>query len=223
MGHRMILAKMEEMGRRAGMRLVGDPTRGYLANLDLDDYKKYFRQFMPERMRGRDFIAKFGATADAATRVDQDVEYAVQGATDHHVHEAQRVRNFVTFLEQAGQMAPHSAERGVTLDKAGHLMYASHVSYTRDALLGADEADVLVDLVRRNEREGFYGAKITGGGSGGTVAVLANVGERVDAAVGKIVEEYRTRTGRDAEVFGRSSPGAWEVGTEVVMIGESGI
>ena len=60
MGHRMILAKMDEMGRRAGMRLVGDPTRGYLANLDLDDYKKFFRQFMPERMRGRDFIAKFG-------------------------------------------------------------------------------------------------------------------------------------------------------------------
>lgn len=220
MGHRMILGKMEEMGRRAGMRLVGDPTRGYLANLDLDDYKKYFRQFMPERMRGRDFIVKFGATADAATRVDPDAEYAVQGATDHHVHEAQRVRNFVTFLEQAGQMAPHSAERGVTLDKAGHLMYASHVSYTRDALLGADEADVLVDLVRRDEREGFYGAKITGGGSGGTVAVLANTGDRVDAAVAKIVEEYRARTGREAEVFGGSSAGAWEVGTEVVELAE---
>jgi L-arabinokinase len=218
MGHRMILGKMDEMGRRAGMRLVGDPTRGYLANLDLDDYKKYFRQFMPERMRGRDFIAKFGATADAATRVDPDAEYAVRGATDHHVHEAQRVRNFVTFLEQAGQMPPHSAERGVTLDKAGHLMYASHVSYTRDALLGADEADVLVDLVRRDEREGFYGAKITGGGSGGTVAVLANTGDRVDAAVARIVGEYRARAGRDAEVFGGSSPGAWEVGTEVVEL-----
>jgi L-arabinokinase len=221
MGHRMILAKMDEMGRRAGLRLVGDPTRGYLANLDLDDYKKFFRQFMPERMRGRGFIAKYSVTSDAATRVDPDAEYAVRGATDHHVHEAQRVRNFVTFLEQAGAMPPHSPERGLTLDKAGHLMYASHVSYTRDALLGADEADVLVELVRSNEREGFYGAKITGGGSGGTVAVLANTGERTDAAVARIVEEYRQRTGRVAEVFGASSPGAWEVGTEVVGLAHS--
>jgi galactokinase len=220
MGHRMILAKMQEMGRRAGMRMVGDPTRGYLANLALDDYKKFFRQFLPENVRGREFLAKYGRTLDTATAVDPDAEYAVQRATDHHVHEAQRVRNFVAFLEQAAQLPPHSAERGLALDKAGHLMYASHVSYTRDAMLGADEADVLVDLVRRHEREGLYGAKITGGGSGGTVAVLANAGERVDAAVAEITAEYGRRTGRTAEVFGASSPGAWEVGTAVVRVTE---
>jgi L-arabinokinase len=216
MGHRMILAKMEEMGRRRGLRLVGDPMRGYLANLALDDYKQLFRSSLPEKMKGGDFLAKFGGTIDTATTVEPDTEYAVQSATDHHVHEAQRVRNFVEFLERAGTLEPHTAERGITLDKAGHLMYASHVSYTRDALLGADEADVLVDLVRRNERAGLYGAKITGGGSGGTVAVLANVGERVDAAIGEIVAEYGRQTGRTAEVFGASSPGAWEVGTELV-------
>src|SRR5207237_649536 len=32
MGHRMILAKMEEMGRAAGMRQVADPMPGYPAN-----------------------------------------------------------------------------------------------------------------------------------------------------------------------------------------------
>jgi L-arabinokinase len=79
---------------------------------------------------------------------------------------------------------------------------------------------VLVDLVRRNERAGLYGAKITGGGSGGTVAVLANAGERVDAAIGEICAEYRQCTGRTPEVFGASSPGAWEVGTELVDLRE---
>jgi L-arabinokinase len=220
MGHRMILAKMEEVGRRRGLRLVGDPMRGYLANLGLDDYKQLFRSSLPERMTGSDFLAKFGGTIDTATSVEPDTEYPVQSATDHHVHEAQRVRNFVEFLERAAGLEPHTAERGVTLDKAGHLMYASHVSYTRDALLGADEADVLVDLVRRNERAGLYGAKITGGGRGGTVAVLANTGERVDTAVGEIVAEYGQRTGRAAEIFGASSPGAWEVGTAVVEFTE---
>jgi L-arabinokinase len=214
----MILAKMDEMGRRAGMRLVGDPTKGYLANLALDDYKKFFRQFLPERMLGSDFLAKFGATVDTATAVEADVGYAVQFATDHHVHEAQRVRNFVTFLERAAAMPPGDPARGLTLDKAGHLMYASHISYTRDAQLGADEADVLVELVRQNERAGLYGAKITGGGQGGTVAVLANVGERADAAIAEICATYERQTGKKAEVFWGTSEGAWAVGTAVVSL-----
>jgi L-arabinokinase len=148
------------------------------------------------------------------------VEYAVRPATDHHVHEAQRVRNFVQFIEEASAMPPHSGERGRTLDKAGHLMYASHVSYTRDAMLGADECDLLVELVRKNERMGFYGAKITGGGQGGTVAVLANDDERAREGIGAIVEEYEKRTGKKAEVFWGSSEGAWEAGSELVTNNE---
>src|SRR5688500_11208451 len=177
MGLNMILSQVDAMGRVAGMKLTGDPMKGYLANLSLEDYKHYFRDFLPDSMRGSEFIEKHGSTVDTATRVEPDVEYAVRPATDHHVHEAQRVRNFVQFVEEANALPPGSGERGRTLDKAGHLMYASHVSYTRDAMLGADECDLLVELVRKNERMGFYGAKITGGGLGGTVAVLANDNE----------------------------------------------
>jgi galactokinase len=216
MGHRMILAKMEDMGRAAGMRLIADPMHGYLANLALDDYKKYFRHYLPVETSGAGFIAKFKTTIDTATAVDPQVMYNVQGATDHHVHEAQRVKNFVGFLEQAAALPPNSAERGNVLDKAGHLMYASHVSYTRDALLGAPEADLLVDLVRRNERAGLYGAKITGGGSGGTVAVLANQSENADTAIARIAAEYQRQTGKTPEIFWGTSPGAWEVGTSLV-------
>jgi L-arabinokinase len=183
MGHRLILAKMEEMGRRAGMRLVGDPTKGYLANLALDDYKKFFRQFLPSRCAAR---ISWPSSARRSTRRRPSRRTWITPFSSPPittVHEAQRVRNFVTFLERAAAMGPGSPERGLTLDKAGHLMYASHISYTRDAQLGADEADVLVDLVRRNEHAGLYGAKITGGGQGGTVAVLANEGERVHAAI----------------------------------------
>jgi L-arabinokinase len=94
-------------------------------------------------------------------------------------------------------------------------MYASHVSYTRDAQLGADECDVLVDLVRRRERDGYYGAKVTGGGQGGTVAVLCNAGPRTDAGLGELMEEYRRRTGRAAQLIDGTSAGAWEGGTWV--------
>jgi len=221
MGHRIILSKMAEMGRAAGRELIADPMHGYLANLPLEDYKTYFRPFLPEQIRGDEYLARYGPTVDTATAVEAGETYAVRSATDHHVHEARRVVNFVQFLEEASRQTPHTAERSRTLDKAGHLMYGSHVAYTRDALLGADEADLLVDLVRQHERGGLYGAKITGGGLGGTVAVLANVSPQADEAIAEIARIYQERTGKTPEVFWGSSPGAWEVGTEVTGVGRS--
>ena len=60
----------------------------------------------------------------------------------------------------------------------GELMFASHASYSACGL-GSDGTDLLVELVRQVGRAGgLFGAKITGGGSGGTVAILG----RADAA-----------------------------------------
>jgi galactokinase len=213
MGHRIILEKMRQMGAAAGSPLVADPMRGYLANLDANDYKRLFRPYLPETMKGADFLARYGPTIDTATAVQPDEEYHVLAATDHHVLEAQRVREFVRYLEEAAAQPPGTREQGAPLDKAGHLMYASHVSYTNKAMLGADECDLLVDLVRRHEPAGLYGAKITGGGSGGTVAVLADEGEKADAAIAAIMKTYQQRTGHVPEAFLGSSPGAWEVGS----------
>ena len=56
----------------------------------------------------------------------------------------------------------------------------------------AEECDLLVDLARRRERAAIYGAKITGGGSGGTVAILCNIGEKTDTAIEQILEEYHS-------------------------------
>lgn len=216
MGHRIILEKMREMGLAAGTTLVADPMHGYLANLDADDYKRLFRPFLPVNILGSEFLATYGPTLDTATTVDPAVSYHVQSATDHHVLEARRVKHFVQCLEAAAKLPIGDKARKIELDKAGHLMYGSHISYTKDALLGAPECDLLVDLVRKREGRGFYGAKITGGGSGGTVAVLANIGPTVDAAVQEIMAEYTKQTGLKPEAFLGDSPGAWAVGTVLI-------
>jgi galactokinase len=216
MGHAMILAKMREMGQAVGRTLEGDPMNGYLANLDPDDYKRFFRPYLPEQMPGQEFLARYGSTIDRATKVDPSASYHVQRATDHHVLEAKRVRGFVSFLEGAQAPPENSEERNNLLNKAGHLMYASHMSYTNDALLGADECDLLVQMVREREFAGLYGAKITGGGGGGTVAVLCDVGPEADAAIAAIMAEYQRRTGNQPRAFLASSPGAWQVGTATV-------
>jgi len=218
MGHRIILEKMRDLGRAAGATLESDPMRGYLANLQPDDFKKFFRPLLPERLDGKSFLAIYGPIDHTVAPVDPDETYHVLQATDHHVLEAMRVRNFVHHLETAAAMPRDSFQRKLPLDKAGHLMYASHLSYTNDALLGADECDALVQSVRNRESDGFYGAKITAAGCGGTIAVLADIGSQTDAALAEIMSGYEKQTGRKPEAFLGSSPGAWEVGTGLISI-----
>jgi galactokinase len=214
MGHRIIFEKMRQLSADVGREMIGDPMRGYLANLDPDDYKAFFRPSLPRGMSGRDFLDRYGQTIDPVTVVEPDVEYAIQQATDHHVLEARRVRRFATFIEQA--QVSDSPQRGSPLERAGHLMYASHQSYMMDAMLGAPECDLLVRLFRQHERAGFYGARITGGGSGGTIAILANCSPKVDDAVGEIMAHYERETDRQPALLAGSSPGAWHAGTATV-------
>ena len=214
-GHAIILHQMRELGAAAGATLTGDPMRGYLANLDPDDYKKLFRPHVPEQITGRAFLDRFGPPLDGAVVVDSQRVYLVQHATDHHVLEARRVRRFVESIEAASAL-PVGPQRKLQLDRAGHLMYASHQSYTMDAMLGEPDCDALVAAVRSREYAGFYGAKITGVGRGGAVAVLADDTDRMRESVGEIIEEHRAKSGRTASAIFGSSIGAWGVGTAIV-------
>jgi L-arabinokinase len=217
MGHRIILAEMQRRGLTDGQAPGYDPMRGYLANLDPYDYRRLFRQAIPEEIMGRLFLSHYGGTIDRATRVDAEGMYQVRLATEHHVFEAARVRSFAAALEDAASIADHSAaqlsERKGLLERAGKLMYESHQSYGCNALLGAAECDVLVELARGYGEQGIYGAKITGGGSGGTVAILCDDGQTTDDALAEIMTQYKKATGINPEIFGGSSPGAWQLGT----------
>ena len=212
MGHRIILESIRAIGRKMNRELIADPMRGYLANLDPDDYKSLFRVSVPEALGGRDFVEQFGVSNDPVVTIDPDTIYQPRHATDHHVLESRRVRRFVEFLELAQRST--GTRRTRELDRAGHLMYGSHQSYELDAMLGSPECDVLVKAVRSRERSGLYGARITGGGSGGTVAVLADASPSADAALAEIVDAYQKQTGLTAQLFTASSDGAWLTQTE---------
>jgi L-arabinokinase len=68
-----------------------------------------------------------------------------------------------------------------------------------------------VRLVREvGPARGLYGAKITGGGSGGTVAVLGRRNAGVEVA--KVAAEYTERAAVPSLVLGGSSPGACRFG-----------
>jgi L-arabinokinase len=98
-------------------------------------------------------------------------------------------------------------------------MYQSHASYS-DCGLGHDATDRIVELARHaGPDKGIYGAKITGGGSGGTVAILG----RSDAqpAIDSILEKYTSETTYRPYVFSGTSDGAVEFGVQRAKVDES--
>src|SRR5262249_40060113 len=146
---------------------------GFLANVGGAELDRHLGA-LPDELRGSEFLARFGATTDPLTRVDPERSFPVRAATAHPIHEHERVQRFADLLRS--ELTP------AALSELGRLMFESHASYSACGL-GSPGTDRLVDLVRElGPDHGLYGAKITGGGSGGTVAVLARKGS--DDAVG---------------------------------------
>lgn len=202
------------VGAFMGLRMIqelnnvaGHTYNGYLANVPPSEWEQRYRAQVPETISGAAFLDRYGSTTDTVTRVDPERVYAVRQSTAHPIYEHHRVRLFRALLETWPAATDGAAERAGLL---GELMYQSHASYSACGL-GSDGTDRLVELARQAGPEaGIYGAKITGGGSGGTVAVLAWSGAA--AQIQQIAEQYQTETGRSAAIIGGSSPGAAAVG-----------
>jgi galactokinase len=209
MGYR-ILASLAGLrvtaGEREGHVQIDDPRwGGYLANVGGKAFRR-FEDDIPEALAGATFLARYDGTTDLVTTVDPARRYAIRTPTAHPIYEHERVTEWARLLTA-------STHGATVLDAArlGALMYESHASYSACGL-GSDGTDRLVSLARTaGSARGIYGAKITGGGSGGTVALLA------DASAGDTVRaiacEYADETGRDAYVFEGTSPGAARIGT----------
>ena len=180
---------------------------GYLANISPAEFEQRFKARLPEQMRGDEFLTTYRGTTDKVTRVDASRMYPVRQATAHPVYEQTRVERFAALL---GALAA----RPSAASELGQLMYESHDSYGACGL-GSDATDRLVAMVREaGPKCGLFGAKITGGGSGGTVAVLGTID--AEAIVRQIAERYSTETGRETDVFIESGPGAAEYGVKYV-------
>jgi L-arabinokinase len=208
MGYRVIAALAGlrvERGEREGHVRVEDPRwHGYLANIGSKAFGE-FAPHLPETIEGGAFLDRYEGTTDIVTRVDPSRRYAVRTPTEHPVHEHERV------TEWARQLGGVEAGAGtVDAGRLGELMYESHASYSACGL-GSAGTDRIVQLARdAGPARGIHGAKITGGGSGGTVALLCDA--TAGDAVRTIAAQYAGETGRRAHVFEGSSPGAARVG-----------
>jgi galactokinase len=200
MGYRMIC-------EREGLDIVLDagssiPRRtdarwnGYLSNLAPSDFRAGYERWLPEALPGEEFLARYGEHADPFTTVHPGREYPVRAAVRYAIEENFRVRTVSSLLKSAARSGSETQ-----LHLIGEILYQSHRAYG-ECGLGSSDCD---DLVDRARRAGFPGAKMTGGGGGGVVAVLGRTEDR--ARYLRIVEEYAASLTAIPHIFEGSSDG----------------
>ena len=182
--------------------IVDDLWQGYLANVTVSDFKKHYENLLPQMLTGAEFLQRFDGTTDSVTQVNPAASYAVRVCTSHPIYEHFRVRHFA----QASLECTDEDSVSIAAPLMGECMYQSHASYSLCGI-GSKGTDDLVERLRQaGPNRGVYGARITGGGSGGTVAVLA------ERAAGDLIRSiascYAIEAGIGGYVFSGSSAGA---------------
>jgi len=107
-----------------------------------------------------------------------------------------RCRHIVT--ENLRTVAAADALAAGKLEKLGDLMAAAHASYRDDFEASCEEADAMVEAAQA--LPGLIGARLTGGGFGGCTVNLVHAG-RAEEFASRLHDEYRLRTGIDAEIY----------------------
>ncbi len=189
----------------------------YLTEISVEELRAQYLGQLPETVLGSEFSARYKTHDDPVTRIQPDATYRVRGPAVHPVEENERVLTFINALRAASDKGGEAA-----LVTAGEAMFGAHESYRDNCHLSVDGVDFLVDAVRRRgPKKGLYGAKITGGGTGGTVAVFGRL-EALKESVPEIAVEYSRRIGVLPDVFEGTSPGAIEFGSRRYCFGHKG-
>lgn len=182
------------------LRFTDPLWNGYLANLSPSLFRNRYEARLPEYILGKDFLAYFPDHADPYTPLREEVLYPVRAATRYAVEENWRVHCFYNLLATTSTI---TADVG---DLLGELMYLCHEGYSQCGL-GTAATDQIINLVRKEKENGLIGAKITGGGAGGTVAILGYNTPSAEAAFHRVCQKYGEWSKITPYIFEGSSPG----------------
>lgn len=165
---------------------------GMLARVSVTDFVDQLRDRIPTKLKGAQYLERFGPPADAPVPVDPAAMYKVRSRAEHHIYEEDRVRQFAERLARARRTGDELPVR-----EAGEYMYASHWSYGQRCGLGSIETDLLVSLLRvEGDQQGIFGARVSGAGCGGTVVVLLRDNLAAQDTLERVLATYRQKTRR---------------------------
>jgi len=127
---------------------------------------------LPEAMTGAEFIAKYQNVDDNLSVIDEKAIYHIRASARFPVEESFRGSVALSLLNSLATIPSGSAAYVETLSQIGELMMQTHRAYGTIGL-GCPETDIMITkLMNYGPSKGIYGARMSGGGSGGTVAVL---------------------------------------------------
>jgi galactokinase len=179
------------------------PFGGFLANIPPELFESRYRLILPERMTGREFL-KRAVSIDRETVVTPDGMYPVLAATRHPVGENHRVGLFRDLLVG---MSRGAGDRDIQLRALGAWMFESHLSYRACGLTEPVTDSIVEAAFSAGPKAGVYGAKITGGGSGGTVCLLVE-GKNGLSTAGRIAARH-SKSKHPFLTLGSSEGASW--------------
>ncbi|KAL7187108.1 hypothetical protein ACSBR1_037222 [Camellia fascicularis] len=202
---------IDELNEDGVELLRAEASLDYLCNLLPHRYEALYCKQLPDSMLGEKFLEQYVNHDDPVTVIDHKRSYGVRAAARHPMYENFRVKAFKALLT--------SAASDEQLTALGELMYQCHYSYSACGL-GSNGTERLVQLVQEmqhnkmynTEDRTLYGAKITGGGSGGTICVIGRNCLRSSQHILEIQHRYKAATGYLPFLFEGSSPGAGKFG-----------
>jgi galactokinase len=190
--------ELAQLMRRAEARAVGvpcglmDPASALLARrghaLLLDCGSEQYRHVrLPESLAvvvvdsGVRHSLEHSGYAERRAEVERGDERRMR----HVASENERVRRVVAALESGN------------IDALGPLFRAGHDSLRDDFEVSTPELDLLVDIAYER---GAVAARMTGGGFGGSIVLLADA-DRARALADDVVAAYRERCGREGRSY----------------------
>lgn len=180
------------------------PYKGFLANIPVAVFEEKCISLLPAEISGKDFLFQYKISIDTVTQIDEDKTYKPLVCGSHPVYENARVNEFKNLLKSFKKQD----DKEISLQQMGNLMLQSHESYSGVGL-GNEFTDKIIELVRdAGADSGVFGARVSGGGNGGTVCVLS-YGKEGKEAVKEIYLKYRQIKKQKLFFFSGSSHGAY--------------
>ncbi|QDZ21512.1 mevalonate/galactokinase [Chloropicon primus] len=157
--------------------------------LSLSKFEACVKPLLPKTLSGSAFLAKYEGVGeiDALSRVKPDEEYPVLDAMEFAVQASLFAGIALSLLES--NAFSEKAVQDKALAQVGELMLLQHQSYNKIGL-GHVLTDSIIDLLMSfGPGNGIYGARSSGGGSGGTICILCN--EAALPIIENIAKEYK--------------------------------
>jgi len=182
------------------------PFKGFLANIPVSVFEEKYISILLKEISGKDFLDQYELSIDAVTNIDENKIYRPAVCGSHPVYENARVNEFKTLLKNFKEQDDKQA----SLIQMGNLMMQSHESYSAIGL-GNEFTDKIVEMIRdAGPDRGVFGARVSGGGNGGTVCILS-YGKEGKNIVKEIYHKFKQLKKQKLFFFSGSSQGAYSL------------